>query len=400
MITGVQFDFNPGIDPSGLTELEQSELLEMVAQIEPLSNIGGIIIGSGAASAHPDVTNNPRFIRYIWLDTQTANSVLLKIYQGTYPSDVYADWSTVAIANNSITASKLADYAVSILNGSGASKIAYKQDASVDATKAGYLVRLDAAGQYVEVVSASTVVGALTLDPSKLDISTASNGMVLTYDSTVGSAVWKALTISGLISANSLSYDKLINGTVNYILRADPITGVWAAIEFNDTTNSILTLRTLRLATLSNVGASIGDRIVFDGTNWVRASASSGTGKFYGAPTSGGTTLPAVTGGILSVAHTLGAVPKRVGGFIVCTSAEFNYSIGDAINLSNVAKKGNGGEVRFGCAIGADATNVFVVFNGDGGAGAGKGFFIPDKTTYAEQHLTLASWNVFLFAEL
>lgn len=357
---------------------------------------------SGAANAHPDVTNNPRFVRYIWLDTQTANSVVLKIYQGTYPSDTYADWSSVTIADDSITAAKLADYAVTILNGSGDPKIAYNQDGSADATKSNYLVRLDANGQYLEVVSAAAVVGALTINPQQIDVSTASDAYVLTYRSSDGFASWRAVSISGLIGANSLAYDRLYNATVGYILRADPATGIWAAIEPNDLTKDIFTIRSIRLNRLDATGASTGDRLVFDGTNWIRAAANSGTGKFYGIPTSGGTTLPAVTGGILSVAHGLTATPKRVGGFIKCTNAAggAGYAQNDVVSLSSLMKKGNGGEVRFGCAVGADVTNVFAVFDGDGGAGVGKGFFLPHKSTFTETQLVLADWDVYLFAEL
>jgi predicted ribosomally synthesized peptide with SipW-like signal peptide len=120
--------------------------MQLVAQLGPLDNIGGVVCMSGAAAAHPDVTNNPRFARYLWIDTQLLPTVIFKLYDGT--GDTYAAWSSVTVADAGVTAAKLANYAVTILQSDEASsKIAYRYDAAADLTKAGYVLRIDAAGK-------------------------------------------------------------------------------------------------------------------------------------------------------------------------------------------------------------------------------------------------------------
>lgn len=332
-----QFDFNPGIDISGLSSVTQAQLLQMVAQLAPLDNIGGVIVMSGAASAHPDITNNPRFVRYIWLDTQTAGAVLLKIYQGTYPSDTYADWSTVNIADGSITAAKLANYAVSILNGSGASKIAYKQDGTADATKSNYLVRLDAAGQYVEVVSAASVVNGVTINLSQINVSAATNGYVLSYDSSLGAAVWTALSVSSLISANSVSYDKLLNGSAGqagYLMRANSVAPYdIQLVQNNDQVATLFPVRSIPLNKLYAAAYTAGQGIYTDGTNFVIHTPyySNNVGS-----------LPAASGLIVSISaatHGFGTTvpPRVIRPFLVCTAADAGYAINDVVGIESLS---------------------------------------------------------------
>ena len=387
-MTTQQYDLIPGIDPSGLSAITQAQLLAFGAQAAPFDNIGFIIVGSGAASAHPNVTANPRFVRYIWLDTQTANTVLIKVYQGTYPSDLYSDWQTITIADDSITASKIADYAVSVLNGSGNSKIAYKEDATADATKSNYILRLDAAGQFVEVAPLSAMVAALTLNPAKLDISSASNGWVLQYDSSLGYAVWAALSVSGLISANSLSYDKLLNtiaSTNGYILRSNPITGIWEAIVPNDTLNTIFTLRSIRLAALSDNAAVASDSLRFDGTNWVRFT------PFYGSVG----VLPGSSTAI-SVAHNLGAQPRVLIGYIINnTGGALNgYAAGSVIGFSALMTRGDD---KNALSITANATTISVASN----FGSGVGYVIMPAAGGAYADIaSAANWTVYAYASL
>ncbi len=395
-----QFDVLAGFDPSGQNQISGSQLLQMVNQIAPLSNIGGVIAMSGAANAHPDVTNNPRFIRYIWLDTQTANVVLIKIYQGTAPSDTYADWSTVAIADGSITATKLANYAVSILNASLASKIAYKQDGTADATKSNYLLRLDAAGQYVEVVDAATVFSPLTVALGQIFRAGAANGSVLQIDSSTGLPAWATLSISTLITDNSLSLSKLLYfdaGSSNFILAVNSIAPYDIKAVNNNcvTNNTLLPIRSIPIDRLDATGAALRDNIRFDGTNWVKKT------PYFNAAAAA--TIPASnTGGIVSVAHGLGALPRRIGGYAVNINAEFGYVTGDIIDLANVMQTGNGGEVRLGVTVGADVTNVWAVFVLGGAAGGAQGYRVARKDTYVPSAtiMTTANWSVTLWAEL
>jgi len=389
----VQYDVLAGLDITGLSSVTKAQLLQMINQLAPLPNIGGVIVMSGAAGAHPDVTNNARFIRYIWLDTQTANSVLLKIYQGTYPSDVYADWSTVAIADNSITAAKLANYAVSILNGSGASKIAYRQDAASDVTKANYLLRLDANGQYVEIIAAATVVNGVTLNPAKLDVSTASNLNVLSYDSSLGYAVWKAISVVAAIADNSLAYSKLLTGgagTEGWLFRLNPTTKIPEVVVNNDltATSNLFANHSIRLITLDVTAAATNDVIQFDGTNWVRRTPC------FLAPTAGGTVIPGADG-VQSVAHGLGAAPRNFQMIVVCNDAggDNGYAQNDRVNADQIWTN-TAGTLNPSHSVYADATNIYAAWD------FATSYLMIPKAGGARAAIAQAKWNVFFWASL
>src|SRR5689334_24837608 len=119
-----QNDLAAGFDVSSLSSATQAQLMAMVNQAAPLSNIGFLVVMDGlaagaAGTGFPDVTNNPRFVRYIWLDTNPSGvtpvnraSPVFKRYIGAYtggpnnpsaPSNLYTDWEALAVADGSIT---------------------------------------------------------------------------------------------------------------------------------------------------------------------------------------------------------------------------------------------------------------------------------------------------------
>lgn len=64
-------------------------------------------------------------------------------------------------------------------------------------------------------------------------------------------------------------------------------------------------------------------------------------------------------GGLLTLAHGLGVVPKLVVGQLICKTAENGYAIGDVIempltNLNSTAANG------YGCNARKDTTNVYI----------------------------------------
>lgn len=107
-----QYDQQAGLDVSSLPSVSQSQLLQMINQSAPLSNIGFVLCFAGDAAGaagvgFPDVTNNPRFIRYIWIDTQNPLSPSIKKYSGTYAgtpanpsamSNLYTDWVSLTVS--------------------------------------------------------------------------------------------------------------------------------------------------------------------------------------------------------------------------------------------------------------------------------------------------------------
>ena len=196
-----QYDFQSAFDITGLSGLTKAQLIQYVLKLGPLPNIGGVIVMSGLNNAHPDVTNNPRFARYLWIDNQDANAPVLKLYVPVSAgSDNYTDWVNSALANGTVTAEKLAQYAVTILTLAGQKNISYKFDTTPDNTKSLFLLRLDSNGQYVEVVSAASVIAAASIDPSQIATDGASNGMLLQYDSTVGYVKFATVNFSSAVA--------------------------------------------------------------------------------------------------------------------------------------------------------------------------------------------------------
>lgn len=102
------------------------------------------------------------------------------------------------------------------------------------------------------------------------------------------------------------------------------------------------------------------------------------------------------TSGTLTLAHGLGVEPQIVMLVLECTTAEFNYSVGDRmiVNLSMTGFN-NGQDV----GVEIDSTNVTVRFgDGAGTAPVGKIFSLPNKTTRARAVLTNANWELIVRA--
>lgn len=394
-----QFDLETSVDLLALSSVSKAQLNQAVNQLGPRSNIGGIIVMSGAGNAHPDITNNARFVRYIWLDNQTPGVVLIKVYQGTYPSDTYADWSTLAIANDSITAAKIADYAVTILNGDDESKIAYKLDGTEDNTKSNYILRLDAAGQYVEVVSASSMFAGLTVALGQINVVGAANASVLRFNSSTGLPEWAILTISTLLADDSISVTKLLyndSGLANFILAVRDTAPYDVTIVDNNcvTNGNLFPVRSIPLNRLAATAATLNDTLRFDGTNWVKKT------PFYGAPTSGGTTVPDPTnGGVLTAPHGLGVIPLDIKAYLECNSADLNYAVGDRIPIDSLSSFVNATSERSSAAtLYADATLIGLIFRDMGGA---DGYRLMNKTAKTlSTDIAFAKWDVKFYAQV
>lgn len=107
-----QFDLIAGFDLNSVDSASQSEVMQAINQIAPLSNIGGVLyFSSVGGTVWPSIAINPRFTRYLWIDTDTTPPVA-KIYDGA--GDTYADWTQIALPDGSVTTAKLAALAVTI----------------------------------------------------------------------------------------------------------------------------------------------------------------------------------------------------------------------------------------------------------------------------------------------
>jgi hypothetical protein len=97
---------------------------------------------------------------------------------------------------------------------------------------------------------------------------------------------------------------------------------------------------------------------------------------------------PYVVGTDTSQAHGLGAVPTFLAARLICLTAEFNYSIGDEIELPNTPTTGGGmGGGDVGLSFGCNATNVWV------STSAGR-CSTTNKTTGTVEQITASRWKI------
>lgn len=135
---------------------------------------------------------------------------------------------------------------------------------------------------------------------------------------------------------------------------------------------------------------------------WYRAYASSAwrswrriidTGNLLASMKSVFASVPYVSseqtitsGGLLTLAHGLGAAPSLIKPHIVCKVADAGYAIGDKVIVTG-AEHDSPSSIRF------DATNCYVRFTSSSSC-----FFIADKTTGVRTGITNASWRLVMKA--
>lgn len=159
-----QFDLQLGFDPTTVIQPTAAQLAQMVAAAAPLGNV---FFGIYQATP-PDVLNNPRFAKYIWLDTSlVVNGVtppVLKVWNG-------AAWVAGPIGQGSIINASLKDPRPAgneVDGGVALSYIKYQLDGHKVIGDAGFVLVIDSAGQFVETQSFSQLVSTNKIDPQYL----------------------------------------------------------------------------------------------------------------------------------------------------------------------------------------------------------------------------------------
>lgn len=151
------------------------------------------------------------------------------------------------------------------------------------------------------------------------------------------------------------------------------------------------------LADLAITGAADGDGIIYDATAqmWVVDDTPD---DVYLAPTTGGVTIPASTaGGVLTVAHGLGATPKIFRVLLECATADVGYAVGDVVDACSLMSRTTAPEAKLGCTIWANGTQCGATFfNG----AAGSSYRLFDKSGFTNDPITEASWLVKFYAKL
>lgn len=95
--------------------------------------------------------------------------------------------------------------------------------------------------------------------------------------------------------------------------------------------------------------------------------------------------------GALTLAHGLSFTPKDFDILLTCATAEYNYSIGDVVNIGSLQKPEN----NRGASIVPDATNLNIRYGSDVTA-----FSVLNKTTGAGIGATNANWTATFRARL
>lgn len=129
---------------------------------------------------------------------------------------------------------------------------------------------------------------------------------------------------------------------------------------------------------------------------WVLTSNGTGADPSFQAPASSSFTSldqTITSAGSLTIAHGLGASPKFLTSYLVCQTAEYNYSIGNVVYYPVLCATAAGATIG-GASVTVDATNLNVRFNSTGSV-----YQLPDKTSGASSPLTNANWKVRFIAQ-
>jgi len=375
----LEFDFLEGFDIASVASSSQDQVMQSLRQMGPKSNRGFIIY----QATTPDVASNARFARYIQL-VPTATTPTLKVYNLTTLT-----WDTLPVAAGSVIAASIGDGEVTYNT-----KIGGFAAAAADAFK---LLQVNAAGTRLQVVSFASLIAGSAVIPLSALTTVGGGPHYFSKWNAAGTLLGYEAFDSSFIGANTMALTKLVNGSglqLSFIVRANPTTGVIELVSNSDKVSTLLAARSVRLSTLDDTAAAVGDRIVFVGADWTKHT------PLYAAPTVGGTTIPdPTTGALLSRSHGFNpTIPKTIKCYLVCTTIDRGYAVGDVVDANNLMTVGSGGEARAGVAVHADATNIYAAFGSQGAAV--RTYKIVDKATFAVDTVTPASWNVMFYATL
>lgn len=386
-----QFDVQPGFDPTPFTQISAAQLLQMVAQLKPLSNIGGVIYSTTPPTQTEVEVDNPRWIRYILVHFTGSGAPIIKTYNQTTHV-----WDSVSVGAGSISNSQINGFAVAIL-----SNLTRQADDSTDVSKAKFILRLDSNGQHVEITSIDQI-----LDEEKIEID--QHHLVGVPDDRfivkrAGASTWGTISPSLDFAANTIPLSKLVQSGNNQIMATDGA-GVLQLMSIA----SAIIANSIRLDRLSN---SYDDTVPIDGQvpthraagkRWETPKISNefifsltNTEQVQGTATAG--KLPAAgNSAVWQVAHGLGALPKYANVRLVCTTTDGNFAVGDEIDISGTARFNTGtGEYRE-CFM-LKVTSTVIRLNINNGETAIR-TWDPNGGATTEHTLTPSSWGVKIIA--
>lgn len=112
-----------------------------------------------------------------------------------------------------------------------------------------------------------------------------------------------------------------------------------------------------------------------------------------GAPTTFTSSDQTITaGGSLTLAHSLGAAPKKAWAALVCQSTEANYSSGNVVLIDFQYIPGGSYNTGYSCTV--DATNLNIRYGSTAST-----FTVLDKTSGSAVGITNSNWKVRFYAQ-
>ena len=368
-----QKDLVPELDVSSLTSVTASQLLQALNTLTPLDNIGGIVVQAGTSlaatiaqgtSGSPSITDNPRFERYIWLNTYNTAAAA--------PTPYYYDPSTGNWTSSSIAAGSISNSHVNAAAAIAVTKLAFGT--------ARYVLRTNAAGTALEFVSPAGInqtneipVNNLVVGGSNGYLKSSGGSVVWVTDATERAAIQTALS--------NLAVTVLAPGANNTLLGTNS-SGI---VKF-DSIGNLLVNGAIGLALINSGGASQYDVLEYSGSVWEKKTPA--VNFLQGATINTGITVGALGGSqVYSQAHGLGGTPKQVRVVAVCATIDNGYAVGDELDIHSLRDAGN-----VSAGVCADGTNITVLLS------SAAGNSIPNKGTGVYAAMTEASWNLKIYA--
>lgn len=321
--------------------------MQMVNQLTPVPNIGGIIAQAGTSQSasipqgtagSPDVTGNPRFDRYIWINT-FAKPYVIYTYNATS-----GNWVINSTANFSLQAlmfKRAQNDGVDISGGYDAitGGLDYKllknnNDGSATAGDARKILRLDSSGKFFVTSSAETILAGITggialsnlAPPGAVD-------RILRSNHTTQAVEWTAFDTANMIAAGAIIPGQLQPGTNLFVIRTNN-SGV---VEWVNT-NAFLQSNDVTLDKLGNNTSAGGAPAQFN------APIYNGTSKVWApvlcnkyAEVNAAEAFSVVTPKLYTASHGLGVIPNYVEAVVRCvtTDAATGWVANDEISIQD-----------------------------------------------------------------
>lgn len=346
--------FDPTVDPSAC--VSRAELLQLIRAAKTnVSLKTGLAIQADSA---PDVVTYPELAYFIWLKSVAGvPNGEFYYYNGT-------SWTLLSIVDGSLLANN--SIPLTKISRSGAAAL--------------QLIQVNAAGTALVWASINDVIVNNTLPIAKL-VGGGAGNKILT--SLAGTNTWSTPdAVAALFSNNIIALAKVVNGGAgDFLFTSRSSTNQF--ITF-DALMGFLTDGIITLAKLSGTGGTAGQAI--------RRNTSNNGWEFFTPITTamvavdlGTQTVPAAYG-VRTFNHSLGRIPYMITPYLICTTLDGDYSVGDYYSLYRAYNDaGNGNEYLSGVV--ATTTNVQISFP------AAHATYIFNKSTDSAFAITRANWS-------